>query len=299
MEPGSTEVHNGADDNASGTAVTLELAQLWADLARNEPQPRTVLFALWSGEEEGLLGSAQWVENPTVPFDDIVCNINMDMVGRVQAGSITVGGAGTCAAFAPALETARTFSAPLELDVTPGDTGVGGSDHMSFQKLGIPALFFFSGLHSDYHRPSDDWEKLDYEGMVHVAKAVVSVTGSLMDTPRANLAYTAPVEEDDPHANMTMGGDRAWFGSIPDYSASPEGGGMALAGTAPDGPAAKAGLKSGDVIKKIGDIVIGDIYDFMDSLAKYKPGDTIQVIIERDGASLELQLTLGYKGAPQ
>ncbi len=294
LAPGVHAVHNGADDNASGTATVLELAEEWGT-RKSAPAGRGVLFALWSGEEEGLLGSEYWVAHPTLPLDRVVCNLNLDMVGRPKDALMTVGSANTCAAFAPALRDAREALAArgsdLRLD-TPQDSGLGGggSDHMSFQNAKIPALFFFSGLHSDYHKPSDDADKLDYPRMADLGAAVTVLLDDLRAAPREQFAYVAPQRADE-HANRRVSGARVWFGSIPDYGAAPEGGGMKISGTAPGGPAERAGLQEGDVIRAIGEYEVGDIYDFMDALAHFHDGDTVEVKVLRKGEEVVLPLT--------
>jgi len=293
LAPGVHAVHNGADDNASGTAVVLELAEQAG--ARGAARgPRGLLFACWAAEEMGLLGSEWWVKHPTVPIERVVANLNLDMVGRAANDKITVGSAETAAAFRPALEAVqkdlRAQGIGLELNVAAGALpGGGGSDHMSFHQAGIPALFFFSGLHPDYHKPSDDADKIDYPRMVEVAAAVTALLARLELADRGALAYVKP----EAPAGGAREGRRPglWFGSIPDYAAAPEGGGMQIAGTSPGSPAEKAGLKEGDVIRKVGDFAIGDIYDFMDALAAFKVGDTVSVTVLRAGKLLTLQLT--------
>ena len=293
LAPGVHAIHNGADDNASGTAVTLELAERFA-LDRDK-RDRGVLVALWGAEEIGLIGSLYWVANPTVPLDRVSCNINLDMVGRLESGGITVGSHATAAAFAGGLDRAdallKSRGVDLALNRTGGESpGGGGSDHMSFHGEEIPALFFFSGLHSDYHKPSDDIEKLDFDRMAGLADAVAALTQELANTDRGSLAWVQPVA--DPNAKeRTVTAARVWFGSIPDYAADPEDGGMQIAGTSPGGPAEKAGLKKGDIIKKVGSFEIVDIYDFMDSLGSFSDGDTIDVVILRDGESMTVKMT--------
>ncbi len=293
LAPGVHAIHNGADDNASGTAVTLELAERFA--LDGEKRDRGVLVALWGAEEIGLLGSLHWVDQPTVPLDRVACNINLDMVGRLESGGITVGSHATAAAFGPGLDRADGWlqrnGVELSLNRTGSESpGGGGSDHMSFHGVQIPALFFFSGLHSDYHKPSDDPEKLDYERMAGLAGAIAAMTDELANTDRGSLAWVKPVA--DPNAEQrTVTAARVWFGSIPDYAASPEDGGMQIAGTSPGGPAEKAGLKKGDIIKKVGDFEVVDIYDFMDSLGSFSNGDTVDVLILREGEPMTVKLT--------
>lgn len=303
LAPGSDAVHNGADDNASGTAVLIELAEEWREAYRAaaaaDALPEVgILFAAWGAEEAGLLGSAHWVQSPTVPLAQVRANLNLDMVGRAASGAITVGSTETAAAFAPAIAAAQTRIAAagmtLRLAVAQGALpGGGGSDHMSFHRAQVPALFFFSGLHADYHKPSDDAGLLDYPRMLEVAAAVREVMKELQAAARADFAWVAPAAAPGPGRAAREGGRPAgvWFGSIPDYAAAPEGGGMQIAGTSPGSPAEKAGLQAGDVIRGLDDAAIGDIYDFMDALGTFRNGQTIQVTLLRAGQTLTLPLT--------
>jgi hypothetical protein len=299
LAPGVLEIHNGADDNASGTAVLMELAEALARGARasGEQPARTILVAFWGAEEQGLLGSSHWMRQPTVDLGKVLCNVNLDMVGRLEGGAVTVGSHWTAQAFGPALAAAAEAVAGLELRLTDeGSPTTGGSDHMSFHKEEIPAMFFFAGLHADYSKPSDDWETLDYDRMALLCEQVLVLVDRLSTADRAHFAWIPP--EVDPDAERrSVAGARAWFGSIPDYAASPEGGGMQIAGTSPGGPAEAAGLLKGDVIKRVGDVAVTDIYDFMDSLAKYKPGDVVEVEVLRDGERLTLPVTLSARSS--
>lgn len=290
LAPGVHAIHHGADDNASGTAVVLELAE---KRASSFVQPAdTVLYALWGAEEEGLLGSQAWVNAPTVSLEKITANINMDMVGRLQRGGITVGSHGTADAFAPALVEANSFlTEVLSFEPTAEDLpGGGGSDHMSFHALNIPAIFFFSGLHSDYHKPSDEAEKLDYPRMAALVDKVALFVDVLMAAPADSFKYRKPQGKSSEDAREVRAA-KVWFGSIPDYGASPPDGGMQIAGTSPGGPAEKAGLLKGDIIEKVGSIKVGDIYDFMDALADFQNGQTVDVLVLRAGISHTFPLT--------
>ena len=290
LAPGVHAVHNGADDNASGTAVVLEMA---AKRVSSRIQPEdTVLYALWGAEEEGLLGSQAWVDAPTVSLESITANINMDMVGRLQSGGVTVGSHVTASAFGPALDACSTlFEEELSFQPVAQDLpGGGGSDHMSFHAVNIPAIFFFSGLHSDYHKPSDDVEKLDYSRMAVLVQKVSFFADLLMEAPAESFEYQRPQEKSGEEEREVRVA-KVWFGSIPDYGASPEDGGMQIAGTSPGGPAEKAGLLKGDIIKKVGSVDVGDIYDFMDALADFQNGQTIKVVVLRAETLHTLSLT--------
>lgn len=301
LAPGVHEIHNGADDNASGTAMVIELAEAFG--AGAEMPQRGLVFALWSGEEMGLLGSQYWTRNPTVDAEHIVMNLNLDMVGRLAEGRVTVGSSKTGAAFGPALEQtidwAQTAGLTMQLDVIQNDMpGGGGSDHMSFHQIEVPAVFFFSGLHSDYHKPSDDTDKITFDGMVTLGLILEHFLQQLDSVPRSEFVYTKP--QADPHGGdgeREVAAAKVWFGSIPDYGASPKGGGMQIAGTSPGSPAEKAGLLKGDIIRKVGEVAVIDIYDFMDALAKYENGMTIEVVLMREGAEKKVSLTFFPRAA--
>jgi hypothetical protein len=274
------QIHNGADDNASGTATVLELARC---LASGPQRACDLVFALWSGEELGLLGSEHWARSPTFPLADVRANLNLDMVGRANAGKLSVLGAGSAKEFSLLLASAGV-RAGLTLAVSLSGQGVGGSDHQTFLKREIPALHFFSGLHADYHRPSDDFERFEADGAARVAGLVLALVDELAG---AELAWVPPAKEE---AGAGPGGFKTRFGSIPDYVF--EGPGMRLDGTSPGGPAEKAGLLKGDVIVAVGDQKIEGLGDFMFMLNTHKPGDVLRVKFLRDGAEETCQVTL-------
>ncbi|NOT31313.1 MAG: M28 family peptidase, partial [Planctomycetes bacterium] len=278
-------IHNGADDNASGTAVVLELARCLAA----SPRPACdVVLALWSGEELGLLGSEHWARNPSFALDTVAANLNLDMVGRGESGQLAVLGAGSAAEFSTLLAAAGA-RAGLALEISLSGQGVGGSDHQTFLKREIPALHFFTGLHADYHRPSDDSERFEATGAARVAALVLDLVQELgEDFEAAGVLAFVPPAKDAPSA--TPGGFRTRFGSIPDYAY--DGPGLRLDGTSPGGPAEKAGLLRGDVIVAFGAIEIGGMGDYMYALNAHKPGDVINVRFLRDGAEETAQVTL-------
>jgi hypothetical protein len=274
------QIHNGADDNASGTAAVLEIARCLAA----GPQPACdVVFALWSGEELGLLGSEHWARQPTFALDSVVANLNLDMVGRAESGKLSILGAGSAKEFSGtiALSAPRSGLAP---EVSLSGQGVGGSDHQTFLKREIPALHLFTGLHPDYHRPSDDYERFEPAGAARVAALVLDLVD---DLATAQLAWVPPAKE---AAQATPGGFKTRFGSIPDYAF--DGTGMRLDGTSPGGPAEKAGLLRGDVILAVGDTKIDALGDFMHALNSHKPGDVVTVRYLRDGVEETCQVTL-------
>ena len=274
------EIHNGADDNASGTAVVLELARC---LAPTRPEC-DVLFALWSGEELGLLGSTHWVEHPTVPLGDVVANLNLDMVGRAGGGALQVLGAGSAQGFARWVEEAAP-AAGLRAQVDASGQGVGGSDHQTFLRRSIPALHLFTGIHGDYHRPSDDAERFEAEGAARVTDLVLALVERMESEEIAWVEPPAP-----PPGQAQAGGFRTRFGSQPDYSYP--GPGLRLAGTSPNSPAERAGLLPGDVVLTLDEVRVDSIYDLMYALNAHKPGDVVPVRFERDGAEQEVRVTL-------
>ncbi len=282
---GGGQIHNGADDNASGTAVCLELARI----LMNESPAGDVIIALWSGEELGLLGSEYWARAPTMDLSELAMNINLDMVGRAESANLNVLGAGTAEQFVTWLNAAAP-RAGLELEINLSGQGVGGSDHQTFIKRDIPALHLFSGLHADYHRPTDDIERFEARG----AAQVTTLTLELLARAQAadSIAWTPPAKSDAPEAGSgtRSRGFKTRFGSVPDYSFS--GKGLRLDGTSPGGPAEKAGLLRGDVIYAIDDVDVEGMGEFMYVLNSHKPGDVVTVRFERDGKRESVPLTL-------
>jgi hypothetical protein len=285
---GHGQIHNGADDNASGTAVVLELARQ----AARGPQPACdLIFALWSGEELGLLGSEHWARSPTVPLDRLVAKLNFDMVGRAESGQLALLGAGTAEAFAPAIERASK-RAGVAVKVHASGQGVGGSDHQTFLKRQIPALHFFTGLHADYHRPSDDTERFEAggaAGVVRLAQALHEELGAL-DARPAFVAVREPAS-----AARAGAGWSVRFGAVPEYSF--EGPGVLFAGVSPDSPAEKVGMLAGDVLVGLGDVEIARVEDLMYALQVSKPGDVVRVRWRRGESAMEARATLEARDA--
>jgi hypothetical protein len=277
--PGEHTVHHGADDNASGTALLVEVARR---LKQEGPFPRTILFVAFSGEERGLLGSAHYTANAAVPLADTVAMVNLDMVGRLDGNKIVVHGTGTgigLDALVDRFVAARGFEAAKE----PG--GFGPSDHSSFYARKIPVLHLFTGSHSDYHRPTDTAEKINYDGMVRITRLVADIVRDLATAPE-RPAYIEVASKQFARG----GGDRPYFGSIPDFGKP--GKGYAITGATKDSPAAKGGLKGGDVIVRLGDSAVTGLEDFDSALRKHKGGETVPVVVVRDGAEITLQITL-------
>jgi aminopeptidase YwaD len=277
-EPG--DIHYGADDNASGTAAIMELARL---LAQNRDRlKRSVLVIAFSAEEEGLLGAEYFVQNPTIPRENIVAMLNFDMVGRMSNNRVSVSGVGTAAEWEGILKTANTESLNLQLS----QSASGGSDHMPFMRREIPVLFFFTGMHPDYHRPSDTWEKINYEGQAQIVALAERVVYDLASRPE-RLQYTRP-QRSEPQQDAPRRAFRVRIGLIPSYS---EQEGVLLEGVAPGSPAEQAGLKAGDRIVAVMGQRIRNIEELTSLYDKMEPGKPVEFTIVREGKELKLQVT--------
>ena len=279
------QIHAGADDNASGTAGLLELARLLAP--RKGQMERGILFASFAGEELGLLGSAAWVKEPTKPLDNAVAMLNMDMIGRIKDDKVYIGGAGTGSTFQKVLEVAEKDS-HLKFEVSAG--GYASSDQTSFVAKKIPVLFFFSGLHSDYHKPSDTWEKINSQAAARLLNVVSEATVELASEPQR--AAFLVVADSNPHSGSVGGGGGygPYFGSVPDFGQTENG--VKFSDVKPGSPAAKAGLKGGDVLIQFGDKPIKNLYDFTDALRRSKVGEVVPVTVLRDGKELKVEVKL-------
>lgn len=284
-------VHPGADDNASGTAGVIELARWFS----SEPKKhqRGILFLTFAGEELGLLGSSYYVNHPVLPLQDDVAMINMDMIGRIRDRKIYVGGVGTGTTFADLLKQ-LVPKHDFEADITERG-GYGSSDHTSFTTKQIPVLFFFSGLHADYHKPSDTWDKIDAPDAVRVLDLVADVTDHLIDgSPRPQFVRVAetqaPQEVATPHASKVSGGYGPDFGSIPDFTELPNG--VRFADIRPGSPAAKAGLKAGDILTEFDGKPIQNLYDFTYALRASHPGQEVLVKVLRGNQTIEAKVLL-------
>ena len=282
------QVHHGADDNASGTAAVIEMAKA-AVAARNEFR-RSLVFMTFAGEEHGLLGSSHYVNNPTLPLDKTIAMINLDMVGRA-GGRIMVDGLGNAPAIEEDLKAAESSSS-LSLRALRGGPGAGASDDATFLLRKIPSINFFSGFHSDYHRPSDTWDKIDASGGAAVADLALALARQL-----ANRAERPPfvetVQEQNPHSTGNVGavsGYGPYFGSVPDFAN--EGQGVKFAEVRAGSPAAKAGLRGGDVMIAFGGMPIKTLYDFTFALREKKPGDRVDVVVLRDGKEVKASVEL-------
>jgi hypothetical protein len=279
------QVHPGADDNASGTAGLLELARLLAD-KRNESR-RGILFLAFAGEEIGLLGSAHWANHPTKPLESAVAMINLDMIGRVNGSKLYIGGTGTGSTFDGIL---TDIAGRYKFQIEKSADGYSASDHTSFAAKSIPVLFFFSGLHGDYHKPSDTWDKIDATASAQVINFVDDIATRLAGAEqRPKFAKV----EAGPHGGGGVpsgGGYGPYFGSVPDFAPVPKG--VKFSDVRAGSPADKAGLKAGDILVMFGDKPVNNLYDFTYALRGSKVGDVVTVKVVRDGKEISAQVTL-------
>jgi hypothetical protein len=292
MSQNSTgQVHHGADDNASGTAAVIEMAKSAVE-ARKEFR-RSVVFMTFAGEEHGLLGSSHYVNHPTHPLDKTIAMINLDMVGRA-GGRIMVDGLGNAPSIELDLKAAESGSS-LSLRALRGGPGAGASDDATFLLRKIPSINFFSGFHSDYHRPSDTWQKIDAAGGAAVADLALALARQLANrSTRPEFIETS--QPQDPHSSGNVGavsGYGPYFGSVPDFAN--EGQGVKFAEVRGGSPAAKAGLRGGDVMISFAGMPIKTLYDFTFALREKKPGDRVDVIVLRDGKEVKATVELSTR----
>src|SRR5258706_792918 len=275
---GPAAIHNGADDNASGTAMLMQLA---LHLKQLQYSKSNYLFIAFSGEEMGLLGSNYFVKNPTIDLKTVSCMLNMDMVGRLKTDEkvLIINGAGT----SPRWKTVLDSLAVNGVKIKTTESGVGPSDHTSFYLQDIPSLHFFSGTHEDYHKPSDDENKINYAGMASIQKIMINLIERIQGSGK--LAFTKTKDsnnEDAPHFKVTLG-------IIPDYGFSGEG--VRADGISDGRPAANAGMKKGDIIVQLGDYKTPDMMEYMKALGKFSKGQSTKVKVQRGKDTLELPVT--------
>jgi hypothetical protein len=289
LDPDSTgKVHNGADDNASGVAAIINLAQR---LAQNPPA-RTIVFVAFSGEELGLLGSAYYVRQPAAPLSKTMAMINFDMVGRLKNNRLIIYGTETATQFTPLLDSINTS---FRFDLKMRGDGYGPSDQSAFYAVKKPVLHFFTDLHEDYHSTTDDWQKIIVAGMLKVTDFAAAVLRELADRPTP-LTF---VDQPSPHAQAPAPGQvqtpgyGAYLGTVPDMAG--EAGGVKLTGVRAGSPAEKAGLQRDDVITRIGDMQITDLQAMTDALRAHKPGDVVPITVQRDGKPITVSVTLGTR----
>jgi hypothetical protein len=285
LDPDSVHVvHNGADDNASGTAAIIEAARLLTE--RSGADTRTLVFVAFTGEELGLIGSSNYVKSPAFPNDATFAMLNLDMVGRLQDGKLAAFGAETAEEFGGILDE---VNASYGLDIAASGDGYGRSDQQSFFTQKIPVLHFFSGTHEDYHRTTDDADKINYEDTARIAAFVADLAWNLATRTEA-LTFV----DSKPPEMTTSGGYGAYLGTIPDMTESPDG--VRLTGVRAGSPAEAAGVQAGDVLVGIGDQEIKDLYEMTDALRAHKPGETVELRVRRDGEVIVMTATLGRRG---
>lgn len=276
------QIHNGADDNASGTAGVLELAEKFA--ANRELNKRSVIFVCFSGEELGLLGSSYFVNNSPISLTSVAAMFNLDMVGRLDsAKSLVIYGTGTSAIWKDLIPKHNT-----EFKLSLVDDGFGASDHSSFYGKSIPVLFFSTGVHGDYHRPTDDIEFINSNGEKEILDLVYSIASDVTNL-ESKPDYLATQKKE----STMNGGWKVYVGTVPDFSSSEEG--FKISAVNDGSPAQKGGIKSGDLMIKFGDKNITNIYDYVYALQEHVPGDVVEVIVKRNNEIIKLKLELGMK----
>lgn len=284
--------HNGADDNASGVAAIIHAASLLS----KTPPARTVVFIAFSGEELGLLGSEYYVRNPAYPVERTVAMVNLDMVGRLKNNRLIVYGTATAREFPKLLDSLNWYAG---FDLKGRGDGYGPSDQSSFYAVKRPVLHLFTDLHEDYHRASDDWEKINGPGLLKVADFTAALVRAIADrtTPLTFMEQAPPAHANAPapSSQAATPGYGAYLGTVPDM-AGDVARGVRLSGVRAGSPAEKAGLKRDDVITRIGEHDVSDLQAMTDALRAHKPGDTVPVEIIRDGKPTTVTVTFGTRG---
>jgi Zn-dependent M28 family amino/carboxypeptidase len=296
LAPREGDIHHGADDNASGTAGMLELAHIFS----TQKPRRTIVFIAFSGEEEGLIGSNYYVNHPVVPLANTVAMINMDMIGRLKDQKLIIGGMGTAQEWKDEIKriqdsftTTQTMPAAAgnhasspstsPFALTLNEDGYGPSDHSSFYSKQIPVLFFWTGTHNDYHKPSDTAEKINYQGEARILSFVANI---IRDIDKSDKRPTYTVAKSESQGRST--GFRVYLGTIPNYADSNDG--LLLDGVRDDSPAAKAGIKAGDKIVKLAGRDVKNVYDYTYALGEMKPGEEYEVELTRAGQRITLKI---------
>lgn len=276
------QIHNGADDNASGTAAVLEVARL-LKAARHRPA-RSIVFVLFNAEEEGALGSAFYAEHPAIPMDSTLAMVNLDMVGRMRDRRVIALGVRSATEWQAILDSAN---APLHLDIRASGDGWGPSDQAAFFARKRPVIHFFTDVHEDYHRPTDDWEKINADGIADVASLAADVVQRLAARPGPLTFVDAP----PPAPVAASSGARPSLGTIPDMGSEP--GGVLLQGVRSGSPAELAGIRGGDVLVGMGPHTIANLQDYANALYSYHAGDTVEVRVRRGTQVVPITVVLG------
>jgi len=290
LSPNAKEIHNGADDNASGAAALIQVA---ARLAASPPA-RTVVFIAFSGEELGLLGSAHYVKEPIYPLAGTLAMVNLDMVGRLRNGRLIVYGARSAQEF-PALLDSLNWYAGFDLKAQ-GD-GYGPSDHSSFYAAKRPVLHLFTDLHEDYHRTTDDWQKVNYDGLKRVADFSLGLVTALANRTKPLTFLDPPAAVPSQTITAPLSGTPgygAYLGTVPDMTGAP--GGVRLVGVRTGSPAEKAGLRGDDIITRIGATETPDLQAMTDALRGHLPGEIVEIVVRRGATVTTLRATLGVRG---
>ena len=270
------KIHNGADDNASGTSGVMELARHFSK--NNKKEPYNFLFMCFSGEELGLLGSKKFIEFPTFPLEKVNWMLNMDMIGRLREDKgLMVQGVGTSSLWVKMLDIMQP-----DMKIIKDSSGIGPSDYTSFYLKGIPVIGFFTGQHTDYHKPSDDTELIDIQGEKRVLDFAVRLIEATCTFPKMDFQQTKQPQSQARSFKVTMG-------VMPDYAYDKKG--MRIDGVTDGKPAAKAGMKTGDIILKIGDMDIENVYTYMDALGKFKKGEMVKVVVKRGAEDVVVDVT--------
>lgn len=278
-KPALRQIHNGADDNASGTAALLELARRFAE--SGEKPARRLVFIAFCGEERGLLGSNYYVAHPLYPLEETVAMVNFDMVGRLRENKLSVYGTGTASEFGPLLDRLPN---PSEIVLDRIEGVMPNSDHYGFHLKKIPSIHFFTGLSDEYHTPEDDVELINFDGM----SRVVGLSEAFLRGIES--ADARPTRQEAPTIKMTSG-TMSYLGVVPDYSGGVEG--LRLTGINPGSPAEKAGLLPGDVVVQMGEVEVKSIEGLADALVRYKAGEKVKTTVEREGKRVDVDVTLG------
>jgi len=275
---GKPAIHNGADDNASGIAAMLKIA---AYLKQGHAKGNNYLFIGFSGEELGLFGSKKYVNNPTIDLSKVNYMINMDMVGRLNEEKVlAIHGVGTSPSFPAVIDEIKVGG----ISPKPSNSGVGPSDHTSFYLKDIPVLHFFTGQHSEYHKPVDDAALVNYKGLNTVGNYIIAVIEKL--DKAGKMAFTKTKDESQGRQAASF---KVTLGVMPDYVSNDEG--MKVDSVIEGRPGAEAGMQSGDIVIKMGDMEVKNIYDYMEGLGKFKKGESTTVVVKRGKGTKKLKVT--------